>query len=50
MKLKYFFTEDTHLPQMISKGIHSHLITRTTNEKPDEQNRRILKVWFLVVR
>jgi hypothetical protein len=29
-----FFIEDTHLPQMISKRIISHLITRTANEKP----------------
>jgi hypothetical protein len=33
---------------MISKGIHSHLITRITNEKPDEQNSE--SVMILVAR
>jgi hypothetical protein len=28
-----FFTEDTQLPQMISKCISSHLVTHTANEK-----------------
>jgi hypothetical protein len=40
----HFFIEDTHLPTKISKCISSHLITRTANEKPREQNLRILKV------
>jgi hypothetical protein len=46
----HFFIEDTHLPQKISKCISSHLITRTENEKPREQNLRILSVMILVVR
>jgi hypothetical protein len=40
----HVFIEDTHLPPKISKCISSHLITRTANEKPHEQNLRILKV------
>jgi hypothetical protein len=50
MKIHYFI-EDTHLPPKISKCISSHLITRTANEKPREQNLRILQsVMILVVR
>jgi hypothetical protein len=39
----HFFIEDTHLPPKIS-----HLITRTANEKPREQNSQ--SVMILVVR
>jgi hypothetical protein len=37
MKIR-FFIEDMHLPQMISKYISGHLITRTANEKHRKQN------------
>jgi hypothetical protein len=49
----HFFNEDTHLPRKISKciskWINSHLITRTSNEKPREQ-KTSQSVMSLVVR